>query len=158
MRIVLRIFLALLCTAVLLVVLSPLWMYALGLSFIEGRPERPTVMASTDDQTHVWQFAGGNGVPIVESTNPYRFVLDLWQHTDTRPGERVAMWVAGDYVVDHQQKRGMGGWHLANAALTIWLARNWSTEELLSAASRSPRVLRGMEQKARRTRDRASNE
>lgn len=159
MRKFLRVLLGLLCTAVLLVVSSPLWLYALGLSFIEGRPERPTAMASAEDQARVWQLAGGQGAPVVESTNPYRLVLDLWRETDTRPGERVAMWVSGDYVIGHQKgKNGMAGWHLSNAALTIWLTRNWSTEDLLTTASRSPRVQRGLEDKARRTRERASKD
>ncbi|WP_431262393.1 hypothetical protein ACQ859_19870 [Roseateles chitinivorans] len=144
MRIVLRLLLAVLCTAVLLVVSSPLWLYALGLSLIEGRPERPAAMASAEDQARAWQLAGGHGAPVIESTNPYQLVLDLWRETDTRPEERVAMWVSGDYVIDHRKgKNGMLGWHLSSAALSIWLARNWSTEELLTAASRSPRVQRG---------------
>ncbi|WP_431046245.1 hypothetical protein [Roseateles sp. L2-2] len=158
MRIVLRVLLGLLCTAVLLVVTSPLWLYAWGLSYIEGRPERPTVMASAEDQARVWQFAGGVGAPVIESTNPYRLVLDLWQGTDTRPDERVTIWVSRDYVFDHRRGRGMSAWHLSSAALSIWLTRNWSTEELLTAASRSPRVLKGLEVKARRTRERASKD
>lgn len=153
MRTALRLLLGLLCTLALLVVSSPWWIYVWGLSRVEGRPERPVVMASAEDQARVWKFARGEGAPQVESINPYGAAIDFWRG-DLRPppGERVAMWVARSHLMDQQRSAGMLSWHGSYAALTIWLTRNWTAEELMTAASRSPMVQRWMDEQARRNR------
>jgi hypothetical protein len=37
---------------------------------------------------------------------------------------------------DHQRYSGTGWWHLSGAVLTIWLTRNWTTEQRLSTEGR----------------------
>lgn len=51
------------------------------------------------------------------------------------PGQLVTWWVAREYLVSHKQYQGMGWWHLSGAALAIWLSRNWTSDEILSAAA-----------------------
>ncbi len=123
--------------AVALVVMSsPLALYWLGLSGVEGLPSKPTVLASQERQLWVWKEARGKGVPSVTPLNPYSYVFRLIanQSEPNHPGNLVAWWVASDYLSEHQRFKGMGWWHLSGAALTIWLSQNWSSEEMLSEA------------------------
>ena len=41
------------------------------------------------------------------------------------------------HLLNHQRHKGMSWWHLSGAALAIWLSRNWTDEEILSAAALS---------------------
>lgn len=48
----------------------------------------------------------------------------------------LAAWqVASAHLLIHRRSTGMSWWHLSGAALTIWVTRNWSTEQILSQAS-----------------------
>jgi hypothetical protein len=147
MRKAFRLLLALVLALVLLIAASPLLLYALGLSGVEGRPERPTVMASAEEQARVWKLARGEGTPVVQTLNPYGVVLDLWSDSPpSPPAEHLAYWVASSHLAEHRPPlRGTGSWHLQCAALSIWLTRHWTAEELLTAAYRTGRVRRSLE-------------
>lgn len=122
--------------AVLLVLamLSPWLAYEAILLGIEGRPTRPVPLASVDQQAAVWQLARGHGPLRVESLNPYGFVWRFFSaEVSGTPGETLAYWVAREHIWA-QPRRSMLWWHASNAALTIWLTRHWSGEELASAA------------------------
>ncbi len=47
-------------------------------------------------------------------------------------GGRSASLVARNYNQTHIKNHRMAGWHLSNIALSIWISRNWSEEEVLS--------------------------
>ena len=38
---------------------------------------------------------------------------------------------------EHRLESGGTAWHVGVSALTIWLTRNWSTEEILTIASQT---------------------
>ena len=71
-----------------------------------------------------------------EASHPYSFAMTLLVKKD--PGvqpEQLIVWrLAAGYLISHQRHKGMGWWHLSGAALTIWLSRHWTQEEILSAA------------------------
>ncbi|WP_137939537.1 hypothetical protein [Chitinivorax sp. B] len=117
--------------------ISPPVLYWLGLSGAQGLPAKPVLLASKEQQLLVWRKARGIGSPKVHAMNPYSVVIGLLSPSANRtdPGELVAWWVASGYLLEHQRHRGMIWWHLSGTALTIWLSRNWSCEELLSAAA-----------------------
>ena len=75
-------------------------------------------------------------VPRIAAINPYSFAVTLFVKKD--PGvdpEQLIIWrLAAGYLMNHQRQKGMGWWHLSGAALTIWLSRHWTQEEILSAA------------------------
>jgi hypothetical protein len=116
---------------------TPVLLFWVGLSGIDGMPSKPSSIAPREQQLWVWQQARGKGEPKVEATSPYSVAAKLLigRAEPTPAGELATWWVASDYLLAHQRYRGMGWWHLSGTALTIWLTRNWTTEEVLSAAA-----------------------
>lgn len=91
-------------------------------------------MATAEQQAWVWQLARGAGTPKVEPMNPYGFALSRWPGNGrTSPSESLAYWVSREWVQKLPQQNAFW-WHLTNAALTIWLTRHWTTDEVASAA------------------------
>jgi len=125
------------CTSFALLLGLPLALYSLGLSGIEGRPQKPLQLASAEQKTVVWKRARGEGAPYVAVDNPYSYVASVFfaHEQRTPPGQLVTWWVARDYLVRHKRYQGMGWWHLSGASLAIWLSRNWTSDEILSAAA-----------------------
>lgn len=130
----LRYLTALLMGAAALVLLSPWLIYEATLQSIEGRPVKPVRMASAEEQAAVWKLARGSGPLHAEPLNPYLFIWKLTSTPAGQPdaGETLAYWVSREHVWALPERRGMGRWHLYNAALTIWLTRHWSAEEMAS--------------------------
>jgi hypothetical protein len=133
-----RLIAVLICASTALLLASPLALYWFGLSGIEGRPQKPTHLAPVEQQALVWKRAHGAGAPRVETNNPYAYLASLFfaRQQQIPPGQLVTWWVARDYLVTHNRNKGMGWWHLSGMALVIWLSRNWTSEEILSAATR----------------------
>lgn len=124
------------CTTFTLVLVLPLALYSLGLSGVEGRLQKPLQLASAEQKADVWSRARGEGMPHVVGDNPYSYVARVLFEREQRtpPGQLVTWWVAREYLMRHKQHKGMGWWHLSGAAVTIWLSRNWTSDEILSAA------------------------
>jgi hypothetical protein len=125
------------CTMFALLLGFPLALYSLGLNGVEGRPQKPLQLASAEQKSVVWKRARGEGMPDLSADNPYSFVASVFLAREQRtpPGQLVTWWVARDYLSRHQRYKGMGWWHLSGAALAIWLSRNWTSDEILSAAA-----------------------
>lgn len=116
-----------------LLLLSPWLIYEATLMNIDGRPAKPTRMASTDEQARVWRLARGRGELKVEPMNPYGFVWRFFSgDSSVSRGETLAYWMSCEHIWK-QPRRSMAWWHLSNAALTIWLTRHWTAEELATA-------------------------
>ena len=99
----------------------------------DGRPVKPARMASADEQARVWRLARGLGELRVAPMNPYGFAWRVLSGDGSSSrGETLAYWVSREYMWT-QPRRSMAGWHLSNAALTIWLTRHWAGEELATA-------------------------
>jgi hypothetical protein len=128
---------AVICTTSVLLLGLPFALYSLGLNGVDGRPQKPPHLASAEQKTAVWKRAGGSGVPNVGRDNPYSYAASMFsaQGPRTPPGPLVTWWVAREYLVNHKRYEGMGWWHLSGASLTIWLSRNWTSDEILSAAA-----------------------
>lgn len=124
------------CTTFALLLGLPLALYSLGLSGVDGRPEKPIQLASVEQKTAVWKRARGEGRPNVAADNPYSYASSAFfaQGPSTPPGRLVTWWVARDYL-RHKRYKGMLRWHLSGAALAIWLSRNWTSDEILSKAA-----------------------
>ena len=136
------------CTSFALVLGLPLALYSLGLSGVDGRPQKPLQVASAEQTTAVWKRARGIGIPYVSADNPYSYIASVFfaRGPRTPPGQLVTWWVARDYLVRHKRYQGMGWWHLSGAALAIWLSRNWTSDEILSAAAQLPQSASGLKQ------------
>ena len=138
MRLLRRALIALVCTSLVLILVAPLALYGYGLSGVDGRPERPVQMASQAEQQRIWNHARGVGPVVIKPMNPYGFVLDFFNGQMRPPaGEILPYWIARAYLPEHRLNEGNLSWHLSCAALTIWISRNWSAEEILTVASRT---------------------
>lgn len=126
----LRRLLVVMAVLLVLLLLSPWLVYEALLLHIDGRPARPLQLASAPQQAQVWRRARGSGPLQVTPINPYAVLYRLV--SDSRvsdPGELLAYWVSSEHI----STRGhvsMLDWHLSNLALTIWLTRHWSAEEM----------------------------
>jgi hypothetical protein len=125
------------CITCALFLSFPLALYLLGLNGVEGRPQKPLLRASVEQKTAVWKLAQGDGIPYVKPNNPYIYAASVFftRGRRTSPDQLVTWWVARDYLVGHKRYKGMGWWHLSGASLAIWLSRNWTSDEILSAAA-----------------------
>ena len=134
MRRFLRTLTVLLLAAVVLLLLSPWLIYEAALQGIEGRPQKPVKLASAEEQAAVWKLARGTGPLHVQPLNPYQLVWRFASRSSgkTDPSETLAYWVSREHIWAQPQRQGMGRWHLYNAALTVWLTRHWSAEEMAS--------------------------
>jgi hypothetical protein len=115
------------------VILGPWIMYGLALNQVVGRPSHASEGKPTAEAAEALWRKLRNPMPIrVEPLSPY---LYLWALTyggpsALPPGTRLAWMVAESHNANSLQDRRL--WHPAGAALTIWLTRNWTTDELVA--------------------------
>ncbi|MES2039006.1 MAG: hypothetical protein V4495_14320 [Pseudomonadota bacterium] len=120
---------------ILLILLSGPWvLYTYGLSNISGRPEHAKIAAiDPENKALIWKELKEQGAIQVEVLTPYEIYSLLLDKSDPA-GLRLAWYVARNYNHDHLQDRRMVNWHISGEALTVWLTRHWSTDELLAKA------------------------
>lgn len=123
-------------STVLLLLLSPLLLYCVGLKNIDGRPGKPSVSTvQQKEASAVWSMLKESGMVKVTPLNPYLYLKSLIGDRPLPPGAKVAWYVARDYNNRNlKHKRGIW-WHVSGAALTIWLTRNWDADELIAKAA-----------------------
>jgi hypothetical protein len=135
-RLFIRVGACLVGLVVLLALIGPPLLYLWGLSNVDGRPQRPISMATSEEQSRLWQQAGGSGRVAIQVMNPFGFFGRFLGDSYVAPaGEAAACWIARAYLLEHRRGQSMAAWHASVAALTIWITRNWSAEEILTAAS-----------------------
>lgn len=120
---------------ILVALLSAPWlMYAYGLSNITGRPVHAKIAApSPEDKVLIWKELKEQGAMQVEVLTPYEIYTLLLGKPDPA-GLHLAWYVARNHNYDHLQDRRMVNWHISGEALTVWLTRHWSTDELMAKA------------------------
>jgi len=131
---------AIVATLVALGLLAPWGLYELGLSNIEGRPNPPPEhLVSTDDDALLRRvLRAQHGISVVP-LSPMSYFASLFEG---RPkvsaedsGADAAWLVARNYNASHLKSRRSIWWHLSGAALTIWITRNWTPDQVLSRAA-----------------------
>ncbi|MBI3727865.1 MAG: hypothetical protein HY254_05980 [Burkholderiales bacterium] len=120
---------------ILLILLCGPWLlYAYGLSNITGSPEPAKIaLISPENKALIWKELKEQGAIQVEVLTPY----DIYSLLLDKPypaGTCLAWYVARNYNHDHLQDRRMLYWHISGEALTVWLTRHWSSDELLAKA------------------------
>jgi hypothetical protein len=126
-----RIATALLVLCIVTLSVGPWAVYWLALQGLDGSPALPTSAATAQERRDIWQKVGGHGEPTIAAISPYRYFS---LSPEEQAGVRLAWSVASNYNLEHLKYEGMFWWHFSGAALTIWLTRNWTTEQLLSKA------------------------
>jgi hypothetical protein len=109
---------------------APWVLYWKGLSEIEGRPTPATHAATTEQIDGMLKKLRLTQSVQIRPSSPYSYLL---QGGANDPSARVAWVVARAYNVQHLSNRRF--WHLSGAALTVWLTRNWTPSELITAAA-----------------------
>ena len=106
--------------------------YAIGLAKVHGRPTPadPTLY-SQDAIVAAWQQCQEASPISVKASNPWRVAgrLLLGDPLSTDPGERSAWRIASTHNASHPVGSNLW-WHTSGAALTIWVTRHWSAEEI----------------------------
>lgn len=117
-----------------LVGLAPWALYGIGLNNIEGRPIPPT--AASPNLAREDALGHGQSALHVGPISPWGYVLAI-AGDDPRAleAERAASIIARDYNVSHLRKRENLWWDLSGAALTIWITRNWTSDQIVRGAS-----------------------
>ncbi|GLS93874.1 hypothetical protein GCM10007918_11660 [Piscinibacter gummiphilus] len=115
----------------MIIVFSPWLLYGIGLHGVLGKPQLPDRIATDVEQMEIWRASRGVGRPEVYRLNPYTYLASP-AGVNARAGILVAWQVAARHLQENRRYRGMHWWHLSGAALTVWLTRNWSMEQMLS--------------------------
>ena len=131
---------ALAATGAILLFGLPIGLYVVGISNIRGRPEAPRNTDHLVADTDLLHKEFRSSAPFVLRTlNPWAFTATVLARSpqDTRPGnsDRAVWLIVRSYNSEHLKSRKMAAWHLSGAALTIWVSRNWSAEQVVTAAA-----------------------
>lgn len=120
---------------VVLIVGGPWGLYRLGLASLPGLPEAPQVLVSPQAQREVWQRSGGEGEPEMVTLEPVSYLMSA-AGQNVPPASTLLAWrVASAHTQAQLKSEGPLRWNLATSALTIWITRHWTLEQLLSAVS-----------------------
>jgi hypothetical protein len=130
-----RVLLVIAILGLAVVVIGPWLLYELGLANVIGRPSLPnSVPVPIAEAQGVWRKLREDGPIEIEPLNPYGYVLELVSSDGARSGSKVAWFVARNHNGSNLHNRRMIWWHLSGAALTIWLTRHWSRDQLIAKA------------------------
>jgi hypothetical protein len=125
---------------VLVVLLVPWGLYQWGLSNIDGRPVPPhgTVLSVEDDALLRRHLHAHSSISI-EPLSPWRYVAALImsgrEQSLLGSGADAAWLIARNYNSSHLKDRHTIYWHLSGAALTIWITRHWTADQILAGAA-----------------------
>jgi hypothetical protein len=121
-----------------LVAALPGFAYVAGLAKAHGRPE-PASPAhySSEAVAAAWARCDEQLPLATQQLSPWGYAGRLLFGNALRaaPGERAAWRIAATHNVRHP----VGGsfwWHMSGAALTIWLTRHWSAEQIGATLAR----------------------
>jgi hypothetical protein len=121
-----------------LVWFAPWGLYYLGLSNIEGRPIPPIgIPISEEDDALLQRAFKIHSRVSVEPLSPWGYLAVLAKDDREVMGSNgdAAWLVARNFNASHLARQGSAWWHLSGAALTIWLTRHWTPDQVLQAAA-----------------------
>ena len=116
---------------------TPWIAYVGGLANVDGRPEPPTTgpLAEAELEFLHLRFRKA-GAFVVPQLSPFDYADGLLNDPDRLSGAgiRAAEAVAGNYARSHLRIRHPFCTRVSEAALTVWLTRNWSSNQVVSRA------------------------
>jgi hypothetical protein len=123
-----------------LALLLPWGLYELGLTNINGRPVAQTEppISTQDDELLRRELRARHGISVVP-LSPAGYFVSLFmanpKESAEESGADAAWLVARDYNASHLKNRRTIWGRLSGAALTIWITRNWTSDQVLSRAA-----------------------
>ncbi len=126
--------LLIIASTVVALVSAPWLLYAIGLMNVSGRPERAKISITDKEAKILWNELNETGPVHISKIGPWDYILLFGADDPLKgiPGMKAAGFVARDHNSGHLNNKRMGCWHLSGAAVTIWLCRNWTTEDILA--------------------------
>jgi hypothetical protein len=112
--------------------------YGIGLLMVNGRPTPADPSRySSEAIGAAWQSCSEQMPVALAPLNPWSVAASIiWgDYRNRSAGETAAWQVARTHNAEHRVG-GMWAWHLSGAALTIWITRNWSAEQIGATAIR----------------------
>lgn len=113
----------------------PWLLYAQGLKSVAQLPPPPAEVLTAAQLGQVWQRAGLDGEPAAAVLDPVSYLASAAVQARPPAVTAFAWRVASDHLRQEARPLGPLEKHLAGAALTIWLTRHWSLEQLLSRSA-----------------------
>jgi hypothetical protein len=112
--------------------------YGIGLSKIEGRPIAADPASFSSAQVNsAWQSCREHLPIALDPLNPWGYAAKiLWGDTGFAGNGQLAAWLVARRYNSSHLPGGMKWWHLSGAALTIWVTRNWSAEQVAATLAR----------------------
>lgn len=128
-----------LCVGILFATaIFPWGIYLVGLCLIPEYPSADSQPISAQQHAWVWTQARADVKPQWVIFTPYSYVYEILRPERQRdPSLQIAWWAARDHLANHQHPDRLIFWHLRGAALTIWLTRNFSNEQVTALAYRA---------------------
>jgi hypothetical protein len=121
--------------AISLLVASPWCLYAAGLLLSDGWPMHATAEASGEEKARLWLQLRGQGAPEVVPLGPVSYLQAAAGTSEAHASALLAWQIARAHVLKNRKVQGTWSWHCSGAAMTIWLTRNWTIDQLLSRAA-----------------------
>lgn len=141
LRYALRITLVLLALAALVALLGPWALYWYGLSNIRALPQAPTITLTSEQRAAVLREFRMHDVAEPFLKTPWHYYSHILESERSLDNVRARMQADGmaNFVVREYNQHSLKAshtlmWHISGAALTIWLNRNWTAEQILTQA------------------------
>jgi hypothetical protein len=115
----------------------PLSLYWSGLANVEGRPQPTTSKDIAADRALLQEKFRSSSPIVVPVLNPWSYLWSL-HSVDVKATDvgASAVWVVvRTYNYTHLRERRMSWWHLSGAALTIWVTRHWTPDQIVASAA-----------------------
>jgi len=123
----------------------PFVAYWAGMKNMDTKPVPPEGIVFTESQARaVWEERGELPPIYMQAITPLHFYHLIWcSRNDTDfedflscgveyPGLQAAAYIAKRHLVDHVRQRGLIWRYLSRSALSIWITRNWSEDEVIA--------------------------
>jgi hypothetical protein len=120
--------------ALIAVATRPWLLYEIGLAKIDGRPYHASQATAASEDVEALSRTLQMSQVTIERLSPCSYIWAIVAGDGRAFGQgvRVAWLIARSYNVDHLVDHS--AWRLSGAALTIWLTRNWTRDELVAKA------------------------
>jgi len=130
-------------TLAVIVASMPGILYLYGLYGIDKYPDKYNFSLDRNVTLKIWGIYQGEGDPRLFKMNPWSYYKPIYcdaqasieeQVKECRnkyPGTYAAAKLAQSYLGASNKKYKNLDWHISAAALSVWLSRNWSIEEIL---------------------------
>ena len=135
-------FLKLLLIVLVLVILSPMFVYWWGLSNVQIVPVASKSQITYEKKMEIWKKEFGQGEPRIEPITPYGYIAYIYCGTTygprssecqlQYPGLRLSALAVRTHVSEQVRGKGNTVWQVSWMAYSIWATKNWNINQILA--------------------------